>query len=195
MTIYRAYTDGELTALLKGGDKPAFNEIYDRYWPQLYLHVNRMLRDEEVAQDIVQDVFIWLFEKAEDLDINISLSGFLYVAVRNRVFNTIKRNKLKDNYLVEIAAFADNMVYDTDRHLHMQELTVVIEREINLMPLKMREIFNLSRKSHLSHKEIAAELGISEHTVSTQIQRALIRLRNNKELQYAITSIILKVIS
>ena len=192
---YRTHTDQELTALLKAGDRNAFNEIYDRYWPPLYLHVNRMLRAEDVAQDLVQDLFIWLFEKAGHLDINTSLSGFLYTAVRNRVLNAIKRDKLKDNYLVEIAAFAEHMVYTADEQLHVKELTAVIEREIDLMPPKMREIFNLSRKSHLSHKEIAASLGISEHTVSTQIQRALLRLRNNKELRYAITTILLKIIS
>ncbi|POY38055.1 RNA polymerase subunit sigma-70 [Solitalea longa] len=191
MVAYNTFTDQELFSLLKKADQQAFNEIYDRYWTPLYLHANRMLRDEDAAQDLVQDLFIWLFEKSEDLDINTSLSGFLYTAVRNRVFNAIKRNKLKDNYLIEIAAFADEMIDVADEHIHLKELAAIIEREIDFMPHKMKEVFNLSRKAHLSHKEIAEKLGISEHTVSTQIQRALLRLRKNKELQYAVSVIIL----
>lgn len=194
MSVYSAYNDQELADLLKAEDRVAFQEIYDRYWPSLYLHVNRMLREEDLAQDIVQDLFIWLFENAAYSQINTSLSGFLYTAVRNRVLNAIKHKKVKSNYLVELAAFADQITYTADEHIHVKELAAVIEREIDLMPPKMREIFILSRKSHLSHKEIAAALNISEHTVSTQIQRALIRLRGNKDLQYAITLILFKIL-
>lgn len=186
MTNYIFLSDAELVKLLKSGDVPAFTQIYDRYWPPLVLHVHRMVRDENLAEDIVQELFTSIFQRAEDLEITASLSSYLYSAVRYRVFDVIKHERIKANYLEDISAFIEDAVYQTDERLRVKELAAVIEAEIQKMPPKMREIFDLSRKHHLTHKEIGQLLNISEHTVRTQIQRALKTLRNNKDIRTSI---------
>jgi RNA polymerase sigma-70 factor (family 1) len=177
MTKYGAYSDLELTALLKGRDQYAFTEIYNRYWPPLFLHVRSMLSDDDLAQDILQELFGSIWQRSAQLEFNVSLSSYLYSAVRNRVFNEIKHEKVKSGRLYEIAAFIEKDVYQADEELRYKDLMQLIEAEVEKMPAKMREIFDLSRNQHLSHKEIAAMLNLSEHTVRTQIQRALRLLR------------------
>lgn len=191
MVEYGTRTDEQLTLLLKTGSKAAFTEIYNRYWPLLFLHVRRMLSDDELAQDIVQELFTWIWNKAEELEFTTSLSAYLYSSVRNRVFNVIKHEKIKESSLQDIAEFMEEGRLLADERLRYQELVDVIESEIARMPEKMREIFELSRKGNLTHKEIAALLGISEHTVRKQVQRALKNLRHKLDLPASVILVLL----
>lgn len=179
-TGYKDFSDTQLLDLLKTDDEVlAFTEIYDRYWPPLLLHANRMLQDQDLAKDVVQEIFTRLFQQSKTININTSLSAYLYSAVRNRVFDSIKHNKVKMNYAEDFFKYAQNVAALPDEQLALKELAIVIQSEIEKMPLKMREIFELSRKQSLSQKEIARMLNLSEKTVNNQIQRALKKLRKN----------------
>ncbi|EDM34732.1 RNA polymerase ECF-type sigma factor, putative [Pedobacter sp. BAL39] len=182
MSEYKNLPDQELIGLLSENTGPVFNEVYNRYWSQLFLHVRRMLGDDELAKDIVQEVFTNIWERSPDFSISTSLSSYLYTAVRNRVFNEIKQQKVKSVHLQDIAAFFSRGQYEADEALRYQQLKSAIELEISKMPEKMREIFELSRHQYLSHKQIAALMNISEHTVRTQVQRALRLLRQKIDL-------------
>jgi len=177
MAAYSAYTDQELVAFLKQGDHLAFTEIYDRYWTVLYLHGRKMLRDDEEAKDIVQELFSQLWNKAAELDFNVSLSSYLYKATRNKVFNYIAHKKVINDYQASLVQFMEEGELTTDELLREKELAALIEKEIALLPPKMREVFELSRKQHLSYKEIGEILGISDHTVKRQVSNALAILR------------------
>lgn len=172
MAVYSKFNDQELTVLLKQGDQLAFTEIYNRYWAEMYYHAFRILKDEENAKDVIQDIFSNLWLKSASINVEIKLSGHLYIAVRNKVFNLIAQNKVRNDYLNSVAAFFTEAVSDTHL-LDEKELIAVVETEIQNLPPKMREIFELSRKENLSHKEIAQKLNISDQTVKKQIQNAL----------------------
>lgn len=172
MPAYSDFSDNELTVLLKQGDRLAFTEIYNRYWAEMYFHTFRMLKDEESSKDVVQDVFSTLWLKSASVNINTKLSGHLYITVRNRVFNLIAQNKVRNDYLSSVAGFITNLSSETSL-LDEKELLEIVEAEIRNLPAKMREIFELSRKDNLSHKEIAEKLGISDQTVKKQVQNAL----------------------
>src|SRR5690606_32626738 len=88
----------QLVDLLKHGKEAAFTEIFDRYQALLFTHAYHKLRDEAEARDVVQDVFVWLWEKRHELEINGNLPGYLYKAVRNRIFNLIKHKKVIEHY-------------------------------------------------------------------------------------------------
>jgi RNA polymerase sigma-70 factor (family 1) len=165
--------DEELTALLRGGDQPAFTEIYNRYWSLLYAHVYKMLRDKGDTEDVVQEIFSTLWLKKEGLSEATNLRGFLYVSARNRVFNLIGQQRVRQDYLGVIAAFIGEADLGTLQQLDENELAGLLDSEIRLLPAKMREVFELSRKENLSHKEIAARLQLSEQTVKKQVQNAL----------------------
>ena len=173
MTAYSNLPDTELTTLLKDGDQDAFTEIYNRYWKLIYAHVYKMLRDEDDAKDIVQEVFGNLWLKAASIKNNVNVSGLLYIAARNKVFDLIGKNKVRTDYIGEIASFLSDPVNDQVDTIDEKRIIEILEREIQKLPPKMREIFELSRKDNLSHKEIASRLNISEQTVKKQVQNAL----------------------
>lgn len=177
MTNYGKHTDHELVALLKSGDERAFAEIYGRYWELLFRHALRILQDEDLAKDALQDVFAMLWDKHSTIDGRGKLSAFLYQSVRNKVFDFLDRSKVKDAYLSTVAEVGSAGIWSVDEYIREQELSNAIEREIANMPEGMRKVFELSRRDELSYKEIASQLQISENTVKVQVSKALRLLR------------------
>ena len=170
-------TDQELLVLLKKGHQEAFSVIYDRYWPLLLNHSRRMLSDDEEVRDVLQEVFSGLWKSAETLEINSSLSSYLYALTRNRVLNVIAHRKVRNMHVYSLAEFMQNGHVETDHLVRTREFARIIESEIAVLPKKMRLIFELSRKEHLSYKEISEKLSVSENTVKKQISNALKILR------------------
>lgn len=175
--IYKKNTDQELLTLITQGDRLAFGEVYERYKGVLFAHAYRRLSNQEEAEDVIHDLFTQLWNKRDALIIQTELSFYLYTAVRNRVFKIISRKKIESEYIASIDTTIVNSHLFTDHKVRERELALVIEREIAALPSKMREVFLLSRNEHLSHKEIADKLDISEKTVSRQISNALKILR------------------
>jgi len=173
MIDYSQLTDPELVVLLNKGDRLAFAQIYDRYKFILHAHAVNKLRDREEARDIIQEVFTYLWSKHEVINISGNLSGYLYGSVRHAILNKITRQQVQEKYLDSLKAFStqDNVL--TDHRIRENQLREHIEKEIGMLPPKMREVFELSRKEHLNHREIAWKLEISEQTVSKQITNAL----------------------
>jgi len=177
MPVYSNFSDEELTVLLKQEDQIAFTEIYNRYWAEMYYHTFRMLRDEDSSKDVVQDVFSSLWLKSASLNVSTKLSGHLYISVRNKVLNLVAQNKVRNDYLSSVAAFITESTNDASV-FDEQQILDIVEAEIQKLPPRMKEIFELSRKDNLSHKEIAKKLNLSDQTVKKQVQNALKIIKN-----------------
>jgi len=176
MAGINALSDIELIALLRNGDQSAYTVIYRRYFKLLYLHAFRKLGHEENAKDVIQEIFTVLWVKREDIA-HINLAAYLYTSVRNRVIDLYSREQVVGKYHQSILKFAETYNETTDHLIRERDMSSLIEKEIQALPPRMREIFELSRNENLSHKEIAEQLNISEHTVATQMTRALKTLR------------------
>ena len=172
------HSDQDLVALLKAGDDSAFTEIYSRYALILFRQADKMLHDREASKDLVQELFITLWNNADQLKEELNLAGYLYIAVRNRVFKLIEKGKVRNDYLNSIARYATELSTETTDQLEEKDLQLMLQREIDLLPLRMKEVFELSRKQNLSYAEIALQLGISDKTVKKQINKALKVLRS-----------------
>jgi RNA polymerase sigma-70 factor (ECF subfamily) len=166
-------TDAELISLIKEGGKGAFEEIYDRYWGAMYIHAYKMLKDEDEAKDVIQELFAHLWAQRQELELRTSLKAYLYTALRNRILNIFDSRKVRSNYIESLAIYFEEHHLITEERFREKELENIIEREIANLPEKMRVVFELSRKQHLSHKEIALELQISDKTVKKQINNAI----------------------
>lgn len=175
--MYQNFNDAELVVLLREGDRTAFTEIYNRYHWLLHIHSYKWMRNREEAKDIIHELFSNLWIKREELTFGVVLSTYLYAAVRNRIFNVLAHKKIESKYLSSLGDFLDTGECITDHLVRESQLAEVIERELANMPSKMRNVFELSRKQHLTHKKIAEELDISEQTVRKHIQNALRILR------------------
>ena len=174
---YSKFPDGELALLVRAGDHAAFTEIFNRYSALLYVHAFNKLRDENDARDVVQEMFINLWAKKENLDVANNLSGYLYTAVRNNIFNFIKHQKVTSAYAEKFSGLNQNSEIITDHLVRERQFAAIIAAEIALLPPRMREIFELRQKEHLSNREIAQKLGLAESTVADQMKKALKTLR------------------
>jgi len=176
MLTYSTLTDLELTSFLKEGDRAAYTEIYDRYIYSLLHHAYNKTRNREEAKDAVHEVFAMLWSNRAKLAGVINLSGFLYTSLRNSILNQLAHKGVQSRYIFSLLQFSKEEA-ETDHLVREKQLAWLIEKEIAALPPKMREVFTLSRKAYLSHKEIAERLQISEQTVSKHITNALRILR------------------
>lgn len=177
MENYSKLSDSELIDLMKSDDKSAFTQIFDRYNGPLYIHAFKRLQDREECRDLVQDLLMTLWSKRQDLEFTNTLSGYLYMSVRNKIFNLLSKKRLNVEYVAAIQQLKITGNISTDHLVRMKQFQCLIDQEIELLPPRTREIFELSRRGFLSHKEIAAQLGISEQTVKTTVNNALKVLR------------------
>jgi len=171
------YNEDELLSLLKQGSKDAFNQIYERYYALLYAHAYRKLQDKDDARNILQMLFVHLWNNREKLVIHSSLSAYLYTAVRNRILNFIRDTKVREKYMVSLQEFSEKGENLVESKLQEKELIRIVEQEVAQLPPQMRLVFEMSRNLEMSHQEIANELNISPLTVRTHIRNTLRILR------------------
>ena len=163
----------KLLASIKN-DEQAFRIIYDRYWSRLFYYALNVLEDRTICEDIVQEVFVSLWQKSDSLKIN-NLSAYLLQSVKFQIFNHLRNGKIAQQYLERISFLQFHN--DTEEQLIAKELESELTRLIDLLPERCRQIFLLSRFEHRSNQEIALQLGLSVQTVKNQISKALASLR------------------
>lgn len=162
---------------LKEGSEDAYEVLFKEFYVRLTIHAKKFVEDTEVAKEIVQDLFVSIYEKREKLNINTSLSSYLYRAVRNRSINYINSQKQKDKYGQYLKHTADSSENSVENIIGRSELESALFLAISELPTKCRMIFKLNRFDGLSNSEIADQLDLSKRTVETQISKALKILR------------------
>lgn len=177
MLDYNSLPDDQLIKHLSGGDTMAYTVIYNRYFEVLYIHTRHKLAEPDDAKDIIQEVFTHLWNKREGLTTIINLKAYLYTSVRNRILNAIAHKKYEQRYIDSLPVFINNGHSVTDHLVREKQLVSLIDEQIARLPEKMRILFEMSRKQKLSHKEIGAQLNISELTVKKQVANAVKILR------------------
>ncbi|PSK88128.1 RNA polymerase sigma-70 factor [Taibaiella chishuiensis] len=175
-----------LWSLVREGDTQAFVTIYNKYWEKAYTQAYWVVYDREVAKDLVQDLFVHLWDKRAQINIEETIGGYLKKAVRNRALNYIKKNEVSRTHNKKISRQAVVQSTSAEDFTHVKELKELYAGEIERLPEKMKEIYLLSREKELSVLEIATALSISEQTVKNQITTALKKIRKALELHYSL---------
>ncbi len=174
---YKNLSDVDLIDLLKSGDIAAFNQIYDRYNGLLYVFTFKLTEDYDEAKDIVQELFMYLWDKKTEIEIRSSFSSYLYGAVRNNFLKRVAHNKVKTNYAERFLNSMQEGIDSTADYITEKEYAREIEKHISSLPEKMAKIFILSKFKHLSNKEIAEEMNLAEKTVKNIMTQAVRSLR------------------
>jgi RNA polymerase sigma-70 factor (family 1) len=167
--------DLDLLALLKEGNHFAFNQIYSKYWEVLYRAAYNILRDTDACDDIVQELFVWLWSNRERHTTD-SLKPYLYAAVKYKVANLIRHGKVKDAFFSRTVANYQEAIAPEDSY-DVNHLKSIIAAFTETLPDRAREVFKLSREQLLTNKEIAARLDITEKTVENQMNISLKKLK------------------
>lgn len=169
----REKTDTELAILLIHDDEAAFSELYVRYKDKLYYFCLHLLKSQEEANDIVQEIFIRIWESRSFINPDLSFSSFLYTMARNRIMNYFRDMDI-DIKVKEIIASQKITTEETaESQIIYTEYQEILRTAIEQLPTQRQRIFNMSRIENMSHKEIAAELNISVNTVQEHISEAL----------------------
>ena len=169
-------TDRELLERLRQGDSAAFDEIFRTWYGPLVGTAERMLRDRAVAEELVQDVMLELWRRRETLAADGSAQAYLFQATRNRVLNHLRHLKIEQRSEPDVRGESSSTPH-ADAAVVEEELDVAVQRAVQSLPDRCREVFELSRVHGLKYAEIARQLGISVKTVEAQMGKALRTLR------------------
>lgn len=163
------------------GNRAAFEKIFRKYYKQLTGYAFTFIRCGQQAEDIVQTVFLRIWSNKEIWDPPGKLKPYLFTGVKNEALNEIRHKKIQRDSEEELSELftelKSNSFFGKDTGL--EELRDTIQKEIDRLPLRCKEIFLLNRNSGLTYREIANHLDISINTVNTQMGRALKMLRKN----------------
>ena len=165
-----------LVRRLKAGDRESFNQIFRRFYSPLLRFCFRFVADEDVAAEIVQDLFVKLWSNHEKLNINTSFDSYMMSAVRNSAYTYINKERSHDQVHQMLYA-GDTDDTDPSEVLHTSNLEASYRKILALMPEKRREVFVASRFDGLKYSEIAEKLNISQKTVEAHMSAAIKQLK------------------
>lgn len=164
-----------LYKLIQSGNRQAFKYLFDLYFVSLCRFAKVYVKEELIAEEIVMDIFVAVWEKRESIEIKVSWKSYLFQSAKNRSLNYLRDNERFIN--VDDWSFYDKA--EPDHTVEFNELENLIVEAINALPLKTKEVFNKSRAEHLTNKEIAAELDVTVKNVEAHITNALKRIRKH----------------
>ena len=172
--LARTFDELTLFNLVKKGDATAFRTIYNGYWEKLFAYTFNRLHIREASEEVVQDVFLSLWQKRESIVITGSLSAYLYGATRHRLLNELRALHVRETYASDYARFVKNTFDNSNVETQdVNDLQRSMEASILELPNQCQTVFRLSRLSHVSNQHIAQRLNISTKTVEKYLTQAL----------------------
>ena len=180
-TFGRQQSDSSLISAVKKGDKGAYEQLFVRYYPTLLRFIHGMLKDNHMAEDIAQNIFMKLWIHREKLDSTQSLKNYLFVLAKHEIFNIFKAKRTTMLSLLPQLNDRDieDRGYSIEEQYNYAELNELLIQNISKMPPQRQLIFRMSRCEHLSNREIAERLGLSVRSVDKHIELALKDLHNS----------------
>ncbi|WP_212001590.1 RNA polymerase sigma-70 factor [Chitinophaga sp. HK235] len=178
MSNCSTYTDDQLWEQITQDDQEAFTAVYNRYWKVLYLRAQSMLTDSDLAQDIVQEVFISLWHRRKEVEV-LHLKAYLFQAVRYQELKALRTLKSDINFYERLALISKDLLIHEP--LAFKELDTVLQRVLATFPEDQRMIFGMSREEGLTYREIAGKMEISVKTVEKKMSQALRTLRKGMD--------------
>lgn len=166
-----------LVQKLKEGDIKALEVLFNKHYGNLCRYLLLLFKNQLLTEHIAQDIFVYLWENRDQIEIKVSLESYLYSAGRYKALNQIRNSNKRDSINKSLGGSELSEETSSDHIIELKELEGIIENAINNLPLRCQQIFRLSRKEEMSYKEIAKILNISVNTVENQMRIALRKLR------------------
>ena len=172
-------TDIELIEKLRIGDVDAFDQVYQRYAGKLYAFSLKYLKSKEEAEELVQSVFLKVWEHKKNLKKDTSFKSYLFTIAYNEICNLFRRRKYQQNFITKIETESWESCGETEDQIEFQFVLEQVDQIIARLPEKQKTIFLKSRQEGKSTKEIADEFGLSPGTIDNYISESLKFIRTN----------------
>ncbi len=179
-----SYSENEIIYQLNQGDQKILKHLFNVYFRDLMFYSLKFVMKDEIAEEIVQDVFIQIWKKKDDLQIVKSIEAYLYTSVKNRSINYLKSKYARIHFADLDTIKKTPLNYTTENDITTMEMKEAIHAAIHSLPSKCKIVFNLSRNAGLSNDEIAGKLNISKKTVQTQIGIAIKKIKEHLKDQW-----------
>lgn len=178
MKQYYNHTDEALLSFIQNDDESAFEEVYNRHWRRLYVTAVKVLKSEDEAEEIVQELFLKLWVRRKELKI-INLSHYLMGSVKKRIVDSMRSKLVEEKYWNYYKAFVPQSFEQTESAVSYNELNHKIQQAIEQLPPKSQIVFKLNRLEGRSVSEIAGFLKLSERAIEYHITKSLKHLRSH----------------
>lgn len=165
--------------LTQRNPQEVFSWLYDKYWTPLLNYASGYISDRDTCEDLVQKLFIHLFVSSSKLNINVSLSSYLYVALRNRIYNHLRDQAVYRRHTTQAGQAKQSWHNNVDQSMHLMDLEKEISYFVNHLPGKYREVYLLHEREYFPVKQIAALLQRPQDTVEKQLRKAINLLRHH----------------
>lgn len=166
------------------GDQRALRFFFDKYYESLCNYVNLYIHDQLTSEDIVQEIFIYFWEKRGTITIETSVKSYFFQASRNKYLNYLRNEKTRSAIRLNVKSGIESFVGPEDEQIDSRRLKGIIDTSIANLPPRCREVYQLHKNDDLSYKEIAGRMNISEKTVENQMTIALKKLKQQLEPYY-----------
>ena len=179
MSDLKHISDSDLTCLVKIGIKEAFEVLFERYAPRIYSFALSYLKNEPDAEELIQDVFLKIWEKRETLDRSKNIKSFIYKIAVNSIYDLIRHKNIETAFRDFTRENHDEKRENTWDSVIYNEMIANVNELVKLMPVQQGKIFKLSREEGLTNDDISKQLNLSKRTVENQLYRAITFLRKH----------------
>ena len=170
-----------LILALKSGSEEAFTSLYHKYCDKVYKFCRLYYTNDSTTEEVVQEVFIKLWESRASINENKDIDGLLFIMTRNTIFDYFRKSLNKVTMKITALEVAEKIAI-SDETLEVKDLLEYIWKLVSLLPPRQQEVFIMSRKQQMTNKEIAEQLDISEKAVERNIYFALKFIKKNLNL-------------
>ena len=177
MSENELHSEALLVREVRKGNEKAFTQLYDSYKDRIHAYALKLLKSEAFAQELLQDVFMKVWQKRETLDPSLSFTSFLYTVARNKCFDFLEKASNDEKLKQAIFHESQRAYTAADLQIITSDFEKIKKQAYETLPPKRRAIFEMSREEGMSYEEIGMALGISTHTVKSQMNKALHTLK------------------
>lgn len=195
MSFTQKYNDQELLWELKTGNGEAFTVLYNQYSAPMYYNVLKMVKDESVAEEIVQDIFTKIWQKREALNIEGSFASYIYRVAQNSVIDSFRKMQRDRELLEKFKKLASGNYEHVEEEVCFRESDLLLQKAIETLPPQQKKVYQLCELEGCTYKDTAFRMEIGHHTVKEYLSKARLTVRTfiekNMDNPYALIVILI----
>lgn len=162
----------DLLADLRNGSQSAFTELYEMYSFKMYVNILKMVKDEQMAEELVQELFVKIWQKREIIDVNVDFTSYLYRVGQNLVYDFFRKLQRDKKMYERFKDIVTEHYSHIEEALHLKQSEQALQQTLSKLSEQQSKVYKLCRIEGYTYKQAAAEMGISPHTVKEYLARA-----------------------